>query len=159
MLKYYRVYTNAYYIYMYICIRILVHYVNMCVSDSNVSLSSSMSTALREVLFGHSVDDGSQQTKSALSRAEPRQAVPGRFSQSMDRPFNHLSRTVKDPPGLHGPHQSELSAHLNNRCGSSEWARYTMKIIDRLRIVDVGQNVYFNITTYMLLKVYILYMF
>lgn len=78
MLRYYRVYTNAYYI--YICIRILVHNVNMCVSDSNVSLSSSMSTALREVLFGHSVDDGSQQTKSALSRAETSRAVPGRFS-------------------------------------------------------------------------------
>lgn len=145
MLRYYRVYTNAYYILVYICIRILVHYVNMCVSDSNVSLSSSMSTAMREVLFGYSVDDGSQQTKLALSRAETSRAVPGRFSHSMDRPFNHLSRTVKDPPGLHGPHQSELSAHLNNRCGSSDWARYTMEIIDRQLVEDVEQEVYLKI--------------
>lgn len=117
--KYYRVYTHMHTIYIYVCIRILVHYVNMCVSDSNVSLSSSMSTAMREVLFGHSVDDGSQQTNSALSRVKPCRAVLGRFSQSMDRPFNHLSRTVKDPPGRSAQSTSvELSAHLNNRCSS-----------------------------------------
>lgn len=86
MIKYYRVYTHTHaYIYT-IYIRVVVTYVNLFVSDSNVSLSSSMSTAMPEVCLGI--------LESGLNAADGQPASVSQWTG-----LSISSRREVDPPG------------------------------------------------------------